>query len=205
MSDIPLLYVIRHGETDWNVEGRFQGSREVDLNARGIEQATANGLTLVRLLGQSANSFDYVSSPLRRTCRTMELIRDSMSLDADGYRTDDRLIEVSFGDWEGITIHDLEQAVPEKIAERNASKWDYLPPGDNAESYEILSWRVAAWLRDVDRPTICVSHGGIIRTLFHIVDGMDGNKAAEMPVPQDRILKLEGNRIGWLDADGNGI
>lgn len=195
-----LLYLIRHGQTNWNAEGRLQGQKDIGLNALGREQATANGEALGHLLGDTADSYDFVASPLSRTRETMERARTAMGLPADAYRTDERLVEVSFGDWEGSTLEELRQSQPERIDARNAAKWDFIPPGDDAESYEILSWRVGSWLKSVDRPTLCVSHGGVIRSLFRLLTDISKEDAATAAIPQDRILKigLDDNSIGWL-------
>ncbi len=199
------IYLIRHGETDWNVEVRFQGAKNIDLNAKGRIQARQNGEALARLLGENANDFDYVSSPLTRARETMALIREAMRLPPDDFIIDERLIEISFGDWEGRTLSELEKDSSGKIAERAANKWSFLPPGENAESYEILSWRVAAWLQSLEKPVVCVCHGGVIRTLFHLITGLDGDKAAEISTPQDQILKIEGDSMRWLAANADGV
>ena len=193
-----LIYVIRHGQTDWNAELRLQGQRDIPLNSLGRQQASGNGAVLGRLLGADATGFDYVSSPLSRTRETMERLRAAMGLAADEYRTDARLKEVSFGDWEGLTLPEVEARDPQRLAARDASKWDFLPPGPEAESYEILSWRVASWLSDVHAPTVCVSHGGVIRSLFKLVGDMDPDEAALGAIPQDRILRIRDGSIGWL-------
>ncbi len=201
MISAPLIYVIRHGQTDWNVEGRFQGSRDIPINATGRRQADENGLALMEILGDEASAFDYVASPLGRARETMERIRAVMALPADVYRTDERLIEVSYGDWEGYTLPELqahEDAAEMRASERADSKWDFQPPGDSAESYEILTWRVAAWLESVKQPTVCVSHGGVVRALFHLIADIGGAEAAELETPQDRILKIEGGTIDWM-------
>ncbi len=193
-----LIYVIRHGQTDWNAQIRLQGQKDIPLNDIGRQQATGNGLALDALLGARAAQFDFVSSPLHRTRETMERLRRAMSLDPSDYRTDDRLREVSFGDWEGYTMAELELNVPARVAERELSKWDFIPPGDEAESYEILSWRVGAWLKDVTGPTVCIAHGGVIRVLFKICGAMTEEEAAIGAIPQDRILKIENGAIGWI-------
>lgn len=194
------LYVIRHGQTDWNAEGRMQGQQDIALNGTGRLQATENGRALKRILGDSAPAYDYVASPLGRTRETMERVREAMGLPPGDYTTDDRLKEVSFGDWEGYTLAELGQRSPERVAERERSKWDFIPPGADAESYEILSWRVGSWLASLERPTVCVCHGGVIRSLFRLVGGMRPDKAAMAATPQDRILSADPatGGIGWL-------
>lgn len=195
-----LIYMIRHGQTDWNVEGRMQGQKDIDLNATGRGQAMRNGETLAHVLGDTAGAFDFVASPLRRTRETMERIRTEMDLDPLAYRIDERLKEVSFGDWEGFTLPEIARITPERVEERARHKWDFIPPGPDAESYEILSWRIGAWLASVERPTVCVSHGGVIRSCFRLVGKMDAEEACDINIPQDRILKMDTatGAIGWL-------
>lgn len=196
--------MIRHGQTDWNAEGRMQGQKDIGLNDIGRAQARENGRRLGQILGDTARGYDFVSSPLLRTRDTMERVRSAMGLPAEGYRIDDRLKELSFGDWEGSTLAELAQVWPERVAERARQKWSFIPPGDDAESYEILSWRIGAWLTSVERPTVCVSHGGVIRSCFRLIGNVDEDEACEMNIPQNRILKIEGATassaatIGWI-------
>lgn len=195
-----LIYVVRHGQTDWNAERRLQGQKDIPLNAIGRAQAWQNGIDLAEILKVEAIPFDFVASPLARTRATMEIAREAMGLPSKDYRTDERLVEVSFGDWEGFTIKELKATVRDRVTERNLNKWDFIPPGDDAESYEIMSWRVASWLNSVDRPTVCVTHGGVIRSLFRTIAGLPKNEAAEGEIPQDRILKIDRDNslIGWI-------
>lgn len=195
-----LIYVVRHGQTDWNAERRLQGQKDIPLNPIGREQARLNGIDLAEILKVEGIPFDFVASPLTRTRQTMEIIREAMGVDPKTYRTDERLVEVSFGDWEGSTIKELKATQRDRVTERNLNKWDFIPPGDDAESYEIMSWRIASWLNSVDKPTVCVTHGGVIRSLFKMIADVPKHEAAEGDIPQDRILKI--NRaerlIGWI-------
>tara|TARA_B100000949_G_scaffold216854_1_gene214055 strand:- start:1354 stop:1947 length:594 start_codon:yes stop_codon:yes gene_type:complete len=192
------LYVIRHGQTDYNREGRLQGARDIPLNALGRSQAASNGKRLAALPGFDADTHDWVASPLSRTRETMELVRANAGLEPGGYRTDDLLIELSFGEWEGHTMDEIELDHPGVDRERDAAKWDFCPPGDGAESYEMLASRIDRFLETVTGPSVIVAHGGVIRALFNRIGGIDGNAAAMIDVPQDRILRIENGRIGWL-------
>lgn len=191
--------MIRHGQTDWNAEGRLQGQKDIGLNEKGRSQARHNGATLRLLVGDRAGEFDFVASPLSRTRETMQLARREMGLDPLGYRTDDRLVELSFGDWEGHTLDEIRAIAPERLKMRSRQKWAFIPPGSAAESYEILSWRVGAWLQAVERPTVCVSHGGVIRSVLKLVGGWDELEAARCDIPQDRVLVIERDkdRVEW--------
>jgi len=195
-----LIYVVRHGQTDWNAERRLQGQKDIPLNAIGREQARLNGIDLAAIIKVEGIAFDFVASPLTRTRQTMEIMRTAMGIDPRGYRTDERLVEVSFGDWEGFTLKELKATQRDRVSERNLNKWDFIPPGDDAESYEIMSWRSASWLNSVDKPTVCVTHGGVIRSLFKMIGDVPKHEAAEGEIWQDRILKIDTAErlIGWI-------
>ncbi len=197
MQDLSL-YVIRHGQTDYNREGRLQGSRDIPLNALGRSQAAGNGKRLAALPGFDASAQDWVASPLSRTRQTMELVRENAGLDPRTYRTDDLLIELSFGDWEGLTMDEVERDHPGIDRERDQAKWEFCPPGEGAESYEMLAKRIDRFLARVTGPMVVVAHGGVIRALFNRIGGIDGNTAAMLDIPQDRILRIENGEIGWL-------
>ncbi len=194
-----LLYMIRHGQTDYNREERLQGARDIPLNDTGRGQARANGQTLAAMpLELPLDGFEWVSSPMSRTRETMELVRTAAGLVPDGYRTDPLLIELSFGDWEGQTLNEVGEHSPQLIKERERGKWRFRPPGDSAESYAMLAERTDKFLASVDRPTICVAHGGVIRTLFQRIGKVPDEDAAVVDIPQDRILKIDGGQIGWI-------
>ena len=106
LHDPESLIFVRHGETDWNFEGRMQGQKDIPLNATGEAQASGNGARLKAYLdreGIDPTGLDFVSSPLGRTRSTMELLRAAMGLDKEAYRLEDQLKEITFGAWEGFT------------------------------------------------------------------------------------------------------
>ncbi|TGQ34320.1 MULTISPECIES: histidine phosphatase family protein [unclassified Mesorhizobium] len=193
----PIVYIVRHGQTKWNAEYRLQGQADIDLDALGREQATRNGQRLTELV-RNPEDFDFVASPMRRTRQTMERLRAAMKLDPHAYRTEPRLVEMSFGDWQGFTIAELEARHPGSTGQRRFDKWDFQPPGEGAESYQMLLERVKPWFDALDRQTVCVTHGGVMRTLFRFVQGMPKREAARLDVPHDRLLRLEGRRLEWL-------
>lgn len=193
----PLIYFVRHGQTPWNAEQRLQGQADIDINALGREQADRNGRRLAELV-PNPEAFDFVASPMRRTRETMQRVRIAMGLDPLAYRTDSRLIEVNFGDWQGFTFAELEARKPGVSAARQLDKWDFVPPGEDAESYEMLTRRIRPWLAEVARPTVCVTHGGVLRAIFRLVEDLPKNKAAALEIPQDRVLKVENGRLEWL-------
>lgn len=193
----PVLYIVRHGQTDWNVEERLQGQADTDINTVGRRQADGNGRRLAALIGDPT-AYNYVASPLRRTCETMQRIRVQLGLPPEGYATDPRLKEVHFGDWQGFTYPELEEQKPGCTLARMRAKWEFLPPGPEAESYGILAERVCSWLESLESPTICVTHGGVIRTVFHLVAGLTTREAVDLHIPQDRVLRVKDGKLEWL-------
>ena len=185
----PLVFV-RHGETDWNIEGRLQGQRDIPLNDRGRGQARRNGEALAGSFLQ-VTDFDFVSSPLGRARETMEIVRAALGLDPADYRLDDRLKEVAFGEWEGFTGEELNARDPHIVAEREADKWRFVPPG--GESYELLCERVGGWAASLERPTLAVAHGGVGRVLRTRLLGVDPREAVDWMFPQDKAFY-------WLDG-----
>ena len=165
----PLLYFMRHGETDWNVERRLQGQHDTLLNAVGRGQALACGAIMRALFerdGQDPDAFDFIASPLARARVSMELMRGALGVDPDRYRTDARLAELSFGRWEGFTFAEMRQREGDAVAlaAREHDKWTFRPPG--GESYADLLVRVRQWYATVARDTVVVAHGGVARTLI---------------------------------------
>ena len=136
-------------------ERRLQGQHDIPLNALGRAQAQPLRRHPARPVlreGGRRPSFDYVSSPLGRARETMELMRSALGLTSNGYRLEQRLAEIAFGDWEGFTIAQLHTRDPQRIAAREQDKWHFVPPG--GESYETVSRRMGEWYGSLTRDTV---------------------------------------------------
>ncbi|HWG03510.1 MAG TPA: histidine phosphatase family protein [Beijerinckiaceae bacterium] len=192
------LIFIRHGETDWNVEGRLQGQHDIPLNARGHGQAEAAGRTVGRIVGGAAAraTLAAIASPLGRACRTMELARGALGLTPDIYATDDRLKELSFGRWEGLTWSEVKALAPDLAGLREADKWDFVPPG--GESYAMLALRIEPWLAELRGDTLVVSHGGVARVLLALIAGVSEACAPHAAIWQGRVLVFESGGFVWV-------
>jgi probable phosphoglycerate mutase len=190
------LYFVRHGETDWNLAQRYQGRQDIGLNATGRLQAARNGRALREAIAAGVGTLDYVASPLLRARHTMEIVRRELDLPSDAYRTDARLAEIDYGHWEGQLWRELPQTDPDGFAARKADMWNWRPRG--GESYKALSERVAGWLGSVARDTVVVAHGGVMRVLRGLVEGLTPQQMFSLPVPQDRVLVLADGGADWL-------
>jgi broad specificity phosphatase PhoE len=163
----PVIYYVRHGLTDWNVQQRLQGRHDIPLNVEGCAQAVCCGEILRDLLardGRTPAELDYVSSPLIRARKTMELMRATLGLQPAGFAVDARLAEIAFGEWEGLTYDDVLARDKDVIARRESNKWGFLPPG--GESYAQVTVRIRQWYETLARDTVVSAHGGTARALI---------------------------------------
>ena len=164
---MPGVYFARHGQTAWNAERRLQGQLDVPLNELGRAQSSRCAEILRELIqrdGLDHGGLDYVASPLSRARETMEIIRTGLGLDPAAYRTDPRLMEMSFGRWEGYTFEELKLREAESLAARDLDRLGYVVPG--GESYRQLAARVRAWYDTIERDTVVAAHGGVCRALM---------------------------------------
>jgi probable phosphoglycerate mutase len=192
----PTIYFIRHGETDWNLEGRLQGQKDIPLNDLGRVQAEEAGRRL-RDLVPHYEDLAYVASPMLRTRETMELLRGAIGLHPGSYKLDDRLVELTFGSWEGLTWKEVRRLEPQAAAMRERDKWNYAPPG-GGESYAMLTDRIRPVLEDLTRDTVIVAHGGVARAFLALACGVSARQAASMDIWQGRVLVIEGRKHRWV-------
>lgn len=189
------LILIRHGETDWNREGRLQGGQDIPLNDLGRTQA-AEAAQRLRTLEPGFAALDFIGSPMQRARETMDILRAELDLAPGAYRLDDRLKELTFGSWEGFTWRDIRKAEREQAQLRERDKWSFVPPG--GESYGMLAKRVRPVLEDLQRETVIVSHGGVARAILALVGAVPPQKAALVEIWQGKILTVTGNRADWV-------
>jgi probable phosphoglycerate mutase len=184
------ILFVRHGQTDDNADGRLQGRRDIPLNGKGREQASAVGRALAKELRDDLDRLEAASafhaSPLKRARRTMELVRTELGYEPTRYAVDDALVELTFGEWEGLSWDEVEARDPAGVRARQRDKWDFAPPG--GESYAQLAERVKVWLAQRQGDLFLASHGGVARGLMYLLAGLDANEAANATIWQGRAL-----------------
>jgi broad specificity phosphatase PhoE len=191
MRDGLTLYVIRHGETDWNRVARYQGHSDVPLNERGRTQARRHAEALRGLVTDPAR-LAYVASPLVRARETVETLRATLELSPSGYDIDPRLREVHYGHWEGRLASDLPEV---ELKARASDPLGWRPR--SGESYAEMRARTDAWLAEVETDTVVVTHGGPSRTLRATLLGLAPADVLSLEVPQDRLLVLRRGFQQW--------
>ncbi len=195
-----LIYLVRHGETEWNRAGRVQGHLDSPLTARGEDQAGRVGRTLAGLIG-AGDGFAMVASPLGRVLRTAAIIRAAMGLAPDDCPTDDRLMEITWGAWDGLTRDEIDAGEPGAMARRLQNHWRFVPPG-GGESYAMVADRVRGWLDGVaqGQRLVVVAHGTTGRVLRGLYAGLSEAETLDLAEPQDAFFRLHGGAIERIDA-----
>lgn len=177
------LFLVRHGETDWNKELRYQGRRDISLNANGMEQARTAGEKL-RPYTPSA----IYSSSLTRAMQTSEIIGGILGLVP---HSEPRLQEIHFGEWEGKTYPEVVKLYPQvvKIWQEDPLTTG-VPGGERLQ--EVLD-RTLEVLREIylsnEGDVVIVTHGGPIRLLLYHI-GAEG-AMWEYPVKPGSVTLLE--------------
>ncbi len=186
----PLIYYVRHGQTDWNAELRFQGRIDIPLNDTGRAQAKHNGKNLAKVLG-TAEGFEFISSPLGRSRETMEIIRTEMGLDPSKYSTDESLIEMSYGNLEGTTQAEMKAQDRELYYFRKKNRWTFRPEG--GENQEDVVVRIEAWYETLDPAGkyVVSAHGAVGRVVRCLLGGISVEEAEKFMFPQDKVFKFQ--------------
>ena len=192
-----MIFLIRHGQTEFNLQRRLQGRLDSPLTELGVEQARRMGRVLKEAVSEP-DTWTIISSPLGRTRRTAEIVCETIGLGCQ-IETDDRLMEIDVGDWEGLNGEEIEAVTP---GARTEPGWLLSAPG--GETWETASARVAGWLDEHDvrdgRRRLVVSHGitgRILRALYEREDPA-GLWSTPSP-PQDAVFRLWEGRIYRLD------
>lgn len=194
----PPIYFIRHGETDWNREGRIQGQIDIPLNDTGHQQAIAISRGLRSFLRDTKIDL-FVVSPLTRARQTMGYLLREFDQPENRVETEPAMLELAFGIWEGHFFKDLKRNAqyPKNLDER--FRWR----PEDGESYEEGRERVRQWIGRIEGPTVIVAHGAIGRCLIGLVSDMPPAALIKAPTPQGHFCRLQDGRIDWFDTDGN--
>lgn len=194
------IVFVRHGETPYNAESRLQGQRDIPLNGKGREQASAVGRILRERMPDEIARLDaagaFYASPLMRTRQTMELARAAMGLDPERYQIAPMLMELTFGDWEGLTWPEVERQDAVRARAREADKWNFAPP--RGESYAMLAERVRPWLDALAGDCLIASHGGVARALMAMLGGVASAVAENANIWQGRALIFDKGAFRWI-------
>ena len=190
------ILLVRHGQTEWNLVGRYQGWGDSALTPLGVAQAQAIGRRLRDI--PEARKAAIVASPLGRARRSAELIREQLGADAP-IAFDARLREISLGSWDGLDRAEIAALAPGIFSGSGRHEWYFRTP--SGETYEAFAGRIASWLGEAEgRTVIVVAHGIVTRVLRGLYAGLPRAMALRLPVPQDRIFRLAEGRVAEIEV-----
>ncbi|WP_204114006.1 histidine phosphatase family protein [Shimia biformata] len=188
MRDLPPIWFLRHGQTEWNVEGRIQGRLDSPLTDEGLAQAhTQRDILAPHLTGFVASGGRAFVSPQGRAQHTARIALGGIDL-----ITDPRIAEIDSGDWEGQLKRDV--AAP-------GADLDIYTAAQGGEGYDGLVARVTSFLSDLTGPTIIVSHGMLGQVLRGTVCGLGRDGMARLSNHQGVVYLLENGRETLVGPD----
>ncbi|MEM0949406.1 MAG: histidine phosphatase family protein [Pseudomonadota bacterium] len=199
MPERNTVYLVRHGETEFNREGRYQGRSDSPLTALGVAQAERAGRTLAQTIG--AASAKIRTSPLGRAVQTAEIIARNLAGPVS-IQIDPRLAEIGMGTWEGMTRTEVRAGWPEARKGKRGRNWIFEGPG--SEQLDQALARITGALEETSDPTMItalVSHANTGRLLRGLHAGLSGEEAMCLDAPQEAIFRLcPGGEIRRIDT-----
>jgi probable phosphoglycerate mutase len=191
------IYVVRHGQTAWNVAGRRQGRADSPLTELGIAQAVAVGRVLRREL-DGADGVAIACSPLGRARVTARILCRELGLRESAIGVDPLLAEHDQGAWEGLTESEIEARFPGEQARRAADKWRHVISG--GECYADVHARARRWLDacDPSATSVVVTHEMLSRTLLGAYADEPPEAMLVRAHPHDRIFRMRSGAIEEL-------
>ncbi len=182
MLDHPELFILRHGETQWNRRGWFQGRKDSPLTEKGRQQA-ANQRKLLNTIDIAPRN--VFASPLGRAVETARLAVPFGGCAVE----DDRLQEIDFGEWEGVTREEIRYQIDYSFDD---GSWNFKSPG--GETFEMIAARSQDFLNDLDEPAVIVTHGVTSIVLRGLCMGLDQAGMLKLPKDQGCIFHLADGR-----------
>ena len=194
------IYFVRHGQTIWNVEKRFQGLSDSPLTELGITQA--------KLLGEKLKDIKFnkfYSTSLKRAYDTANYIKGNRKQKVEIV---DDFVEISMGDMEGIKQEDFKKLYPEQVKNFFFNQLEYNPSSFGGESFLEVRERVIRGLnkfielnKNYER-VLVVSHGATLKTLLHYISGKDISTLSDEAIPKNTsytIVKYQNGKFEIID------
>ena len=184
------IYLVRHGETEWNRSGHYQGQLDSRLTKNGEQQARAVG-RLVQKLNNKRGEMPFYCSPLGRCRQTAALLCETSGIKPENIIYDPLIQELHCGHWQTWTRKEVRERWSDEVASYKADRWNYKIPG-GGENGPMLLARADSWLKTLptDGPIIAVSHGMIGRFIRGLCRNLTPNSILSLEVPQGVIYHL---------------
>jgi broad specificity phosphatase PhoE len=191
-----MIFLVRHGETEWNSAGRYQGAKDSLLTLRGRAQALSMARKLASELGDPPPELHACSSPLGRAQETAAIIAAHVPV---AFEPEPRIAEVSLGAWDGMSMYEIEMEFPGALAGASNHDWYFRSP--DGETFDAALARVSSWLKDITSPTLAVTHGLTSRLIRGAYEGLSKRDMLQLDVPQDGFYRLSEGRSAFVSCD----
>ncbi len=182
MGQLPRIFLIRHGETEWNRQGRFQGRKNSAPTEDGRKQVERIGRRLALDIGRCGQEFAAVCSPLGRCIESAKIVSGCVEV---SWKLDDRLVEFTANDWDGALTREIQ-------AELGVDSPQIYACLDSigGEGFDSASERVRSWLDEIRTDTLCITHGAVGRIICDLYAGLGRPRVPE-PLSQDGYYVLQ--------------
>ncbi len=188
--DLPLLLILRHGETEWNLADRMQGWADSPLTATGRAQAKAQGRLLQTAMPENCA---LRSSP---SGRALDTARIALGTRAETVRQDHRLREVNVGDWVGHTPQEIAAEHDFVQPEIDRHLWKFHAPG--GETLADMISRCSSLLDELELPCVLVTHGVTSRLIRCLALGLPPEEIGTLPGGQGVVHVIEDGKAHIL-------
>ncbi len=188
------MFVVLHGQTEWNRDKRHQGRLDSPLTDEGRRQVRQAGAILRSHLADPTN-VRLVASPRGRTQATARIVAECLGLPDSAIETEERIAEIHMGAWEGLTGDEIEARWPGRTHSsptRNA--WHFQSPG--GEDYAAIAARMRGWLAEQQAhdDLVVVTHGVASRVLRGLYAGLAEADTHDLEIARDAPFRLVDGR-----------
>ncbi len=179
----------------------MSGQRDAPLTLKGLRQAEAVGRLLADRHRAALGDWRWITSPLFRARQTAVIVADVVGVATTRLVADDRLKEMTWGRWDGLTAAEIEARDPELWRARIRDRWTVPPPGGGETQRDIIT-RAEGWLADLpaDARVLAFGHGAAGRALRAAYRGLPDEAMLALAEPQGSIFHLAGGGEERLDA-----
>ncbi len=193
------MFLALHGQTEWNRDGRYQGSRDSPLTKEGRAQARAIGTILCELL-PDPKAAHIVTSPLGRARATAQIVADTLGGHAR-IEIDPRLAELNLGSWEGLTWAQIAERWPGDID--GATHHDRYFRCPDGESHDAITARTQDWLSGLGdhAALVVIGHGLTSRILRGLYLGLTKDEALQLEIARGAVFRLQDGGIAKFTSE----
>lgn len=181
------LYLLRHGQTEWNRDGRIQGGLDSPLTSLGRKHAAQQADILARSV-VGLNQMSYFCSPLPRAQETAKI-----ALGGVQPKMDSRLQEIGCGRWEGLSPAERASCDP-RLVQECKTDWDLYEKAPEGEGIPRLEERVRSFLADVSGVSVIVAHKVVLTVMRGILTGMPRSQWHTIPASQGTVIRVSNGK-----------